>query len=95
MNEKKFLGTFRYQTYWLLATRGAWRVLWTLASTGRFEPAKTDRATGRRVHTSPSSAEAARARGADPLAPWGEGTVRELARGADGTPRPIAGDESW
>ena len=39
----KFWGTFRCQTYWLLATRGAWRVLWSLARTGRFEPAKTDR----------------------------------------------------
>ncbi|PYM08018.1 MAG: hypothetical protein DMD82_03860 [Candidatus Rokuibacteriota bacterium] len=39
----KFLGTFRCQTYWLLATRGAWRVLWALARTGRYEPAKTDR----------------------------------------------------
>ncbi len=39
----KFWGTFRCQTYWLLATRGAWRVLWALARTGRYEPAKTDR----------------------------------------------------
>lgn len=39
----KFWGTFRCQTYWLLATRGAWRVLWSLATTGKFEPAKTDR----------------------------------------------------
>jgi hypothetical protein len=36
-------GIFRCQTYWLLATRGAWRVLLALARTGRFEPAKTDR----------------------------------------------------
>ena len=42
---EKFLGTFRCQTYWLLATRGAWRVLWALATTGTFEPAKTDRVT--------------------------------------------------
>ena len=41
----KFWGTFRCQTYWLLATRGAWRVLLALARTGRFEPAKTDRVT--------------------------------------------------
>ncbi|HUK63642.1 MAG TPA: glycosyltransferase family 2 protein, partial [Dongiaceae bacterium] len=41
----KFWGTFRCQTYWLLATRGAWRVLWALLTTGRFEPAKTDRVT--------------------------------------------------
>ena len=27
----KFWGTFRCQTYWLLATRGAWRVLGALA----------------------------------------------------------------
>jgi hypothetical protein len=39
----KFWGTFRCQTYWLLATRGAWRVLLALARTGRFEAAKTDR----------------------------------------------------
>jgi hypothetical protein len=40
----KFWGIFRCQTYWLLATRGAWRVLWSLATAGRFEAAKTDRA---------------------------------------------------
>jgi cellulose synthase/poly-beta-1,6-N-acetylglucosamine synthase-like glycosyltransferase len=51
--KEKFLGTFRCQTYWLLATRGAWRVLWALARTGRFEPAKTDRVTGRRLSLSP------------------------------------------
>jgi hypothetical protein len=39
----KFVGTFRCQTYWLLATRGAWRVLLALVRHGRFEPAKTDR----------------------------------------------------
>jgi hypothetical protein len=39
----KLWGTFRCQTYWFLTTRGAWRVLWALARTGRFEPAKTDR----------------------------------------------------
>ncbi len=43
-----FWGTFRCQTYWLLATRGAWRVLWALARTGRFEPAKTDRVVRQR-----------------------------------------------
>jgi hypothetical protein len=48
--KEKFLGTFRCQTYWLLATRGAWRVIWALARTGRYEPAKTDRVTGRRVN---------------------------------------------
>ena len=46
--KEKFLGTFRCQTYWLLATRGAWRVLWALARHGRFEPAKTDRVARRR-----------------------------------------------
>jgi hypothetical protein len=40
---EKFWGTFRCQTYWLLATRGAWRVLWSLATTGTYEPGKTDR----------------------------------------------------
>ena len=48
--KEKFLGTFRCQTYWLLATRGSWRVLWALARHGRYEPAKTDRVTGRRVN---------------------------------------------
>jgi hypothetical protein len=42
---QKLVGTFRCQTYWLLATRGAWRVLWALAGTRRFDPAKTDRVT--------------------------------------------------
>ncbi len=39
----QFWGIFRSQTYWLLATRAAWRVLWSLARAGRYEPAKTDR----------------------------------------------------
>ncbi len=39
----KFWGIFRCQTYWLLATRGAWRVLASLARTGRYEAGKTDR----------------------------------------------------
>src|SRR5438093_1027413 len=39
----KFFGIFRCQTYWLLATRGAWRVLLALARSGRFEAGKTDR----------------------------------------------------
>jgi cellulose synthase/poly-beta-1,6-N-acetylglucosamine synthase-like glycosyltransferase len=47
--KEKFLGTFRCQTYWLLASRGAWRVLWALARHGRFEPAKTDRVARRRA----------------------------------------------
>jgi hypothetical protein len=42
---EKFFGTFRCQTYWLLATRGAWRVLLSLLWTGRYEPGKTDRVT--------------------------------------------------
>ena len=40
---EKFLGTFRCQTYWLLATRGAWRVLWARATRGVYEAGKTDR----------------------------------------------------
>jgi hypothetical protein len=39
------LATFRCQTYWLLATRAAWRVLWRTARDGRYEPSKTDRVT--------------------------------------------------
>src|SRR5262245_32477526 len=42
---QKFVGTFRCQTYWLLATRGAWRVLWTLIKARGFDPPKTDRVT--------------------------------------------------
>ena len=42
--KEKFLGTFRCQTYWLLATRGAWRVLWAFATRGHYEAGKTDRA---------------------------------------------------
>ena len=38
--KEKFLGTFRCQTYWLLATRAAWRVLWSLWRTGAYEAAK-------------------------------------------------------
>jgi len=38
-----FLATFRCQTYWLLATRAAWRVLWQLARYRRYQPTKTDR----------------------------------------------------
>jgi cellulose synthase/poly-beta-1,6-N-acetylglucosamine synthase-like glycosyltransferase len=41
----KFVGIFRSQSYWLLATRGAWRVLWSLARRGQFTLAKTDRVT--------------------------------------------------
>jgi len=41
--KEKFLGTFRCQTYWLLATRGAWRVLWSVGRTGRYDAGKTDR----------------------------------------------------
>jgi cellulose synthase/poly-beta-1,6-N-acetylglucosamine synthase-like glycosyltransferase len=46
----KLWGTFRCQTYWLLATRGAWRVLWAMVRTGHFEPAKTDRVLRERGH---------------------------------------------
>ena len=45
--KEKFFGTFRCQTYWLLATRAAWRVLWSIWRTGRYEAAKTDRVTAR------------------------------------------------
>ncbi|MCI0549308.1 MAG: glycosyltransferase [Candidatus Rokubacteria bacterium] len=45
--KEKFLGTFRCQTYWLLATRASWRVLWALARTGRYDAAKTDRVSAR------------------------------------------------
>jgi cellulose synthase/poly-beta-1,6-N-acetylglucosamine synthase-like glycosyltransferase len=37
------MATVRCQTYWLLATRGAWRVLWQTARYGQFQPSKTDR----------------------------------------------------
>ena len=47
--KEKFLGTFRCQTYWLLATRASWRVLWSIWRTGRYEAAKTDRVSGRRL----------------------------------------------
>jgi hypothetical protein len=62
----KLWGTFRCQTYWLLATRGAWRVLRALLRTGRFEPGKTDRVAGEAEapgagnHSSPSRISVAR-----------------------------------
>jgi cellulose synthase/poly-beta-1,6-N-acetylglucosamine synthase-like glycosyltransferase len=42
---QKFWGVFRCQTYWLLASRGAWRVLYARLTTGRFDAPKTDRVT--------------------------------------------------
>ena len=39
----QLLAIFRCQTYWLLATRAAWLVLWQLALHGHYEPIKTDR----------------------------------------------------
>ncbi len=48
---EKFLSTFRCQTYWLLATRAAWRVLWSIARTGRYEAGKTDRVSRARMAT--------------------------------------------
>ncbi len=45
---QRLCGTFRTQTYWLLATRGAWRVLWAIVRTGDFRAAKTDRVCTRR-----------------------------------------------
>jgi hypothetical protein len=47
------LATFRCQTYWLLATRAAWRVLWQLARHGRYEPSKTDRVSSGEVRWGP------------------------------------------
>jgi hypothetical protein len=70
--KEKFLGTFRCQTYWLLATRGAWRVLWALARTGRFEPAKTDRIARRALHPSASTL-ASPGRASMSLSPLGRG----------------------
>jgi hypothetical protein len=49
----KFWGTFRSQTYWLLATRGAWRVVWSLLRTGRFQPGKTDRVSWGEIRVDP------------------------------------------
>jgi hypothetical protein len=42
---ERFLATFRCQTYWLLATRAAWRVLWQIVWYGQYQPTKTDRVT--------------------------------------------------
>jgi cellulose synthase/poly-beta-1,6-N-acetylglucosamine synthase-like glycosyltransferase len=67
--KEKFLGTFRCQTYWLLATRGAWRVLWALVRTGRFEPAKTDRIARRRLQPTLGPV----GRGLSTLSPQGRG----------------------
>ena len=39
----------------LLATRAAWRVLWSIWRTGRYEAAKTDRVTARRTAHLPLS----------------------------------------
>src|SRR5262249_33184590 len=35
--KEKFLGTFRCQTYWLLATRGSWRGVWAEPTEGGHE----------------------------------------------------------
>jgi len=51
--KERLLGTFRCQTYWLLATRGAWRVLWSVARTGGYDAGKTDRVLRRAVTLSP------------------------------------------
>lgn len=48
---QKLLMTFRCQSYWLLATRGSWRVLWQLLIKRRYEVSKTDRVT-QIVHSS-------------------------------------------
>ena len=57
---ERFLSVFRCQTYWLLATRAAWEVLWQLARTGRYEAAKTDRVVRGRAAPGPLGRLAAR-----------------------------------
>ncbi len=57
--KEKFLGTFRCQTYWLLATRGAWRVLWAVATRGRYDAGKTDRVAKGLLCASPLRGEGA------------------------------------
>ena len=54
----KFWGIFRCQTYWLLATRGAWRVLWALV---RDRPTSS-----RRRPTAPCTAANSRRRSPAP-----------------------------
>jgi cellulose synthase/poly-beta-1,6-N-acetylglucosamine synthase-like glycosyltransferase len=53
---ERFLGTFRCHRYWLLATRGAWRVLGSLLRTGQYEPRKTDRLIRPAMTPAPSAA---------------------------------------
>lgn len=53
---ERFLGTFRCHRYWLLATRGAWRVLGSLLRTGHYEPRKTDRLIRPAMTSAPSAA---------------------------------------
>jgi cellulose synthase/poly-beta-1,6-N-acetylglucosamine synthase-like glycosyltransferase len=53
---ERFLGTFRCHRYWLLASRGAWRVLGSLLRTGHYEPRKTDRLIRPAMTPAPSAA---------------------------------------
>jgi cellulose synthase/poly-beta-1,6-N-acetylglucosamine synthase-like glycosyltransferase len=53
---ERFLGTFRCHRYWLLATRGAWRVIGSLLRTGQYEPRKTDRLIRVSMTPAPSAA---------------------------------------
>ena len=69
-----FLGTFRCHRYWLLATRGAWRVLGSLLRDGHYEPRKTDRLLR------PARPPAPRAAWTPALA----GTTRPAASGGSG-----------
>ncbi len=58
-------GTFRCQTYWLLATRAAWRVLWALWRTGRLRGGEDGSRHGAAVRAAGvRGAAAAGARGA-------------------------------
>ena len=89
----KFWGTFRCQTYWLLATRGAWRVLWSLARTGRYEPAKTDRVSRpahrhvAEVRGLPGPARAGQRRVVGACARWA--ACQLTGRGLGGTVTPV------
>ena len=75
-----FLATFRCQTYWLLATRAAWRVLWRTARFGCYEPTKTDRV----MREADGGMAAVPDAPASPLtARRGSGTVRFRHRGVE------------
>ncbi len=67
-------GTFRCHRYWLLASRGAWRVLGSLLRRGHYEPRKTDRLRRPAMPPAPSAARP----------PARAGTPRPAASGASG-----------